>query len=758
MYLRFAVVPLTLVALLTPARLQAQRPKDGNPEPLCFPGVPGIEDCVASAFRSYWERNGGLPVFGYPIGPALPEETADGLRTVQHFQRSRLELHPQAPAPYTVQLGRLGVDRLAQLGRAPAPAGRPASGCRFFAETGHNICGSFLAYWRAHGLDLGEPGVSEGESLALFGLPLTEPAVETNSAGDRVLTQWFERGRLEDHGDKTPANPILQGLLDMEVQTALTPARVEPGWVEVAGDKLTQRGRPIFLKGTNYYPAAHPWGHMWREWDGPTIAAELARARRELGINAVRTLVPYRGKESWTDDQGNVNPDMLDRLRQFVQIAGQQQIKVLVTLFDWNYGAPAAGSVEEGYNLSYLRTIVGAFKDDDRVLAWDLHNEPDKYPIWNEGKAPQFVDWLGRMADATRAIDHRHPVTVGVGEPESLWQAAPNGRTIADISDIISVHSYDAARYIKIAGEIRTRTSKPVLLEEFGWVSGPECRAVNFDEPSQLYLYRNAVQAASKQELVGIMNWWYQDPPAVLTYSQDENGHWGLYRRDGTPKPAVGPFRTLRVPALPSLTTSSLNLTVVPPSEGDPRYKPIVFDDGMVLQGSFMLFWKFFGGEATFGRPITLAYRDANGKLVQYFQRARFELNESEHVQPIDPDWAEGQTPEVYLDRVHLAPIGQQLTAGRSFERVPDPQRPDVRYFPQTGHTLGGPFRTLWETRGEIFFGPPISEVLTENIAGRSVRVQYFTHWRFEQEGNGPVRLGLLGEEALKTRQCPRPN
>jgi hypothetical protein len=209
---------------------------------------------------------------------------------------------------------------------------------------------------------------------------------------------------------------------------------------------------------------------------------------------------------------------------------------------------------------------------------------------------------------------------------------------------------------------------------------------------------------------------------------------------------------------LPSLTTSSLNLTAVPRGgAGDPRYNPIVFDDGMVIHGSFMLFWKFFGGEATFGRPLNQAYRDANGMLVQYFQRARFELNESEHVKPIDPDWAEGQTPEVYLDRVHLAPIGQQVTAGRTFDRVPDPRQPDVRYFPQTGHTLGGPFRTLWETRGEIFFGQPISEVFTENIGGRPTRVQYFTHWRFEQEGNGPVRLGLLGEEALKIRECPRP-
>jgi hypothetical protein len=177
----------------------------------------------------------------------------------------------------------------------------------------------------------------------------------------------------------------------------------------------------------------------------------------------------------------------------------------------------------------------------------------------------------------------------------------------------------------------------------------------------------------------------------------------------------------------------------------------------MVIRDSFQYFWKFFGGEATFGRPITLAYRDSTGKLVQYFERARFELNESEHVQPIDPYWPAGQTPEVYLDRVHLTPLGAEAIAGRDFPAVPDPGQPGVRYFPATGHTVSGAFRELWETRGEIFFGAPLSEPLDEIIDGRRLRVQYFMYWRFEQEGQGPVRMATLGRDALRTRQCPRP-
>ena len=742
---------LTLLATL----LHSEEPSAAalQVEPLCFANVAGVADCVDPAFRSHWERNGGLAVFGYPTSPAVPEETPAGIRTVQHFERSRLELHPEMPQPYTVQLGLLGAERMRQLGRAPTAPISPTPGCRFFAPTGHNICGTFRDYWSRHGLDLGDPGISERESLALLGLPLTEPALETNSAGDRVLTQWFERVRLEDNG----GGRVLQGLLNHEVQTALTPPPARPGFVEVRGSRLVQQGREIMLKGLNYYPAAHPWAHMWQEWDGPAVARELQRARHELGINTVRVLVPYRSVHGWTDGEGNIQFLMLDRLQQFVQLAGDQQLKVIVTLFDWHDEEAPAGSEREAKDLKYLRAIVTAFKDDDRVLAWDLHNEPDNYPTWLTGRAPAVVDWLERMADATRAIDPQHPVTVGVGKHSSLWVQAPNGRTIADISDIISVHGYDAATFGRMIDEVRARTTKPIVLEEFGWPSGPECGGPYFDEPSQLYLYREAIKIAGTGQLSGIVNWWYQDPPATLVYAHDENGHYGLYRRDGSPKPATAPFRSLRVPALPSTTASTYPLTAVPPRPLPPWKPPLVFADGLTVLDSFKHFWKFFGGEATFGRPLTLAYRDHNDKLVQYFERARFELNESEHVQPIDPEWAEGQTPEVYLDRVHLAPLGQQALAGRTFDRVADPGRPEIRYFPETGHTLSGPFRTLWETRGEIFFGPPLSEPFEEVIDARTLRVQYFTNFRFEQDRDGVVRLSSLGGEALMTRQCPKP-
>src|SRR5206468_2253535 len=115
----------------------------------------------------------------------------------QWFERNRFELHPENARPYDVLLGRLGDDRLRQLGRAwqaePRESG-PRAGCLWFEQTGHNVCDElgglgFRSYWQNHGLQ--DPALDRfGRSLALFGLPLTAAAIEQNPTdGMFYLTQ-----------------------------------------------------------------------------------------------------------------------------------------------------------------------------------------------------------------------------------------------------------------------------------------------------------------------------------------------------------------------------------------------------------------------------------------------------------------------------------------------------------------------------------------------------------------------------------------
>lgn len=211
-----ALLVLALVGIVTVAPAIAA--------PRCFGET---TQCIDGRFRQYWEQNGGLPVFGLPL---TAEQS--GQWTTQWFERNSFELHLENTAPYDVLLGRLGDARLRQLGRDwfTFPKADPSTP-HYFAETGHAIAhGPFWQYWSTRGLDLGDPGVSQREALALWGLPLSEPTVETNASGDTVLTQWFERARFEDHG----ANGVLLGLLGSEIRAtddggvAPPPAPVPP--------------------------------------------------------------------------------------------------------------------------------------------------------------------------------------------------------------------------------------------------------------------------------------------------------------------------------------------------------------------------------------------------------------------------------------------------------------------------------------------------------------------------------------------------
>ncbi|MBX0328920.1 S8 family peptidase [Oscillochloris sp. ZM17-4] len=175
---------------------------------------------LGGEFRRYWERHGGLPIFGFPTSEELREVGADGKAyTVQYFERHRFELHPENAAPYNVLLSRIGDDILKAQGRDwfALPKTGPQPGCLFFEQTSQSICEPFLSYWRSNGLEFdGRAGKSYAESMALFGQPISPPQTEEVEPGVFVTVQWFERARFEDHG----AGRVLLGLLGNELLRA----------------------------------------------------------------------------------------------------------------------------------------------------------------------------------------------------------------------------------------------------------------------------------------------------------------------------------------------------------------------------------------------------------------------------------------------------------------------------------------------------------------------------------------------------------
>ena len=174
---------------------------------------------LSGRFARFWEGNGGLAVFGYPL---TDEQRENGL-TVQYFERQRFEYHPElAGTAYEVQLGLTGVEDSQRRGIdtstpfQPLPAVTGSDGdTEFFPQTGHRLGGGFAVYWHAHGLDLGDPGNSDRESLALFGYPISE---EFTDPATGLTVQYFERARFEYHPNNPEPYKILLGRLTADAR------------------------------------------------------------------------------------------------------------------------------------------------------------------------------------------------------------------------------------------------------------------------------------------------------------------------------------------------------------------------------------------------------------------------------------------------------------------------------------------------------------------------------------------------------------
>ena len=144
---------------------------------------------VTGALLEFFERNGGLEVFGYPRTDAFEENG----RLVQYFQRHRLEWWPENPPPWQVQLALLG-DIV--LGPADPPAPPAGPGQLYYAETGHSVGSPFREFFLSRG------------GPAIFGYPTSEAYQD-----GPFHVQRFQRARLEWHPENPPAHRVQAGLL-----------------------------------------------------------------------------------------------------------------------------------------------------------------------------------------------------------------------------------------------------------------------------------------------------------------------------------------------------------------------------------------------------------------------------------------------------------------------------------------------------------------------------------------------------------------
>jgi len=255
-------------------------------------------------------------------------------------------------------------------------------------------------------------------------------------------------------------------------------------------------GRQGWLVGSNYIPSsAINQLEMWQaaSFDPQRIDKELGWAE-SLGLNTMRV---FLHDLLWQQDPEGFKK----RLDTFLTIARKHKIRPIFVLFDsvWdpnpklgkqrepkpgvhNSGwvqSPGAAALKDPSQYprleAYVKGVVGAFAKDQRVLGWDLWNEPDNK---NDGsyaasepanKEELVLELLPRVFDWAREAGASQPLTSGVwkGDWSSIEKLAPMERIQLALSDVISFHSYDGPDVFEKRVLSLQKYHRPILCTEY---------------------------------------------------------------------------------------------------------------------------------------------------------------------------------------------------------------------------------------------------------------------------------------------------
>jgi hypothetical protein len=124
---------------------------------------------------------------------------------------------------------------------------------------------------------------------------------------------------------------------------------------------------------------------------------------------------------------------------------------------------------------AYVKGVVGAFANDDRILAWDIWNEPDNTNGSSYGaqepknKVDLVMTLLPKAWAWARAARPQQPLTAGVwhGDWSAPEKMTAMDRLIVSLSDIISFHNYEPAASFESHVRMLQRYQRPILCTEY---------------------------------------------------------------------------------------------------------------------------------------------------------------------------------------------------------------------------------------------------------------------------------------------------
>jgi len=195
-------------------------------------------------------------------------------------------------------------------------------------------------------------------------------------------------------------------------------------FVTVRDGKFMLNGRPYYFAGTNF------WQGMNLGVDGPTgdralLIAELDRLQ-QIGVTNLRVMAssegpntePYRMVPAMMVSPGDYDESVLDGLDFFIAEMGKRDLKAVMVLnnyWQWSGGMAQYVSWDEGTPIPYpgdwsefmaysakfydcaacqswyrdhIEMMIGhtnpytglKYRDDPTIFAWELANEPRRYP------------------------------------------------------------------------------------------------------------------------------------------------------------------------------------------------------------------------------------------------------------------------------------------------------------------------------------------------------------------------------------------
>lgn len=235
-----------------------------------------------------------------------------------------------------------------------------------------------------------------------------------------------------------------------------------------------------WLRGSNFIPStAINQLEMWQKdtFDPTTIDRELGYAEG-IGMNSMRVFLHHA---AWMQDKQGFK----DRVADYLAIADKHHIATLFVLFDdcWNANyqvgkqpAPKPGIHNSGWLRdpgdiyyaepkvvdtlqAYVMDILTTFKDDKRIVLWDLYNEPG-----NSKNGNKSMPLLKKVFEWGRTANPSQPLSAGV------WDFQLKELTDYQLknSDVITYHNYgDVKNHQQAIDTLRSVSKRPLVCTEY---------------------------------------------------------------------------------------------------------------------------------------------------------------------------------------------------------------------------------------------------------------------------------------------------